>query len=162
MTPLPNDGPLMRWLLVHGKKRVPNRDDWKTFDSDLDSFRHARDEGLIRGDIRMNMNIAEIPAELELSEVEGERYKTTLSFMSFILPSNAYVREMVSGNTRMLTAGTDGGIPLSIAEGLVGRSIDHAIALPPVLQPVIAGRIITSYSQFDEWLSFTLDSEPWL
>lgn len=160
MTHGPNDGPLMKWLLEHGQTYATPLRARQKIDNDLALFRKARDSNLAHGVYRVGMNIADFPAVLEFEEAECRRYKTTLSFLSPLLPANAYVRE-ISGSTQTLTIGIDGAVPIVIAEGLVGSPAEAALELPAILQPVVAGRIIQSVTQFDEWTNFTLDSNPW-
>jgi hypothetical protein len=155
-TVFPDDGPLMKWLSAHGKAHVYDRGDRRKFDGAMGAFRKARDEQKPHGMLKFDLMFDDLlTAELVLSEGRM-RFTTTITFR------DAYVRETrnAAGNS-LMSMGINAEPPEIMLEGLVGQPAEKAVMLPAILQPVVHGRQIISYSQFGQWATFELDPKPW-
>lgn len=139
----PNDGPLMRWLLVNGTNIVTEANDLTDRAFALDTFRDCRDMSQLYWEINRSCEIDDLLGSIQTTYSDGY-YLTSL-----ILP-DVTIEEVTLGAKEGEATGTtiqlyiDAKIPDAMAAALIGQPVGELIDLPPRVRSIVAGHTIES------------------
>lgn len=160
LSPVTNDGPIVRWALQHAKRYLTSAKERETFDHDISIFSCRRDNGDDFDSMNREMKIDGLLAVLDMTNGQ-DAYEIALS-IDGVWISEGYIKQNLNynGPTVYFAMAIPGPLPQSMMDSLIGTPVEDLVQLPKVMRSILTGTMITSMAPMGNDIAINLESRP--